>query len=127
MHAELLERVDECQSPLFLAVEVGPGTGARDRPVSLFFQAAAEAPTTRGFAAILHKGLNGLNATQVLAVPNDAPVPVRPWRGGFTASARPGMVGMLARIKRQVAAKSAAEPGPKEPAVCGPSRAHRGR
>lgn len=106
-HAELLERVDECQSPLFLAVEVGPGTSAQDRPVSLFFQAAAEAPTTRGFAGILREGLAGLSAAQVLAVPDDAP-----YRFGLGEAVSPlrlrGMVGMLARIKRQVAAKSAA-------------------
>lgn len=106
-HAGLLERVDECQSPLFLAVEVGPGTSAQNRPVSLFFQAAAESPTTRGFAGILHEGLDGLSAAQVLAVPNDTP-----YRLGLGEAVSPlrlrGMVGMLARIKRQVAAKSTA-------------------
>ena len=45
--AELMEQVHECQSPLFLAVEV---EDADDRTVHLFFDAPAEAPTTRGFA-----------------------------------------------------------------------------
>ena len=63
-HRDLLEPVPECQTPLFLAVEVGP-----DSAVHLFFEAPAEAPTTRGFAAILHAGLDGLDADEVLAVP----------------------------------------------------------
>ncbi|WP_010146042.1 SufE family protein [Serinicoccus profundi] len=93
-----MERVDECQSPLFLAVEVGDDP---DRTVSLFFDAPAEAPTTRGFAGILHEGLDGLPAQQVLAVPDDAP-----YRFGLAEAVSPlrmrGMVGMLGRIKRQV-------------------------
>ena len=45
-HLDQLERVDECQSPLFLTVEVGDGASLDDRVVSLFFDAPAEAPTT---------------------------------------------------------------------------------
>ena len=56
-HPDLLEPVPECQSPLFLAVEVEP-----DATVHLFFDAPREAPTTRGFAGILHAGLDGLRA-----------------------------------------------------------------
>ena len=97
-HADQMERVDECQSPLFLAVEVGEDVA---RTVRLFFQAPPEAPTTRGFAGILHEGLDGLPANQVLAVPDDAP-----YRFGLAEAVSPlrlrGMVGMLARIKRQV-------------------------
>ena len=62
----LLERVPECQSPLFLAVEVEP-----DATVHLFFEAPPEAPTTRGFAGILHAGLDGLDADEVLATPGE--------------------------------------------------------
>ncbi len=109
-HAELLERVDECQSPLFLIVEVGDaaaGGSPDDRPVSIFFQAPPEAPTTRGFAGILHEGLEGLTAAEVLAVPDDAP-----YRFGLAEAVSPlrlrGMVAMLGRIKRQVRLKSVA-------------------
>ena len=70
-HPEELEQVTECQSPLFLTVEL-EGTGPQ-APVQLYFSAPAEAPTTRGFASILHEGLNGLPAEQVLAVPDDLP------------------------------------------------------
>ncbi|MDQ2755506.1 MAG: SufE family protein [Actinomycetota bacterium] len=101
-----LERVDECQSPIFLVVEVGEGGTPDERTVSLFFQAPPEAPTTRGFAGILHEGLDGLSVGEVLAVPEDAP-----YRFGLAEAVSPlrlrGMVGMLGRIKRQVRLKSA--------------------
>src|SRR5450755_3751668 len=52
---DAMEPVAECQSPLFLLVEVDrPGDDAS--PVRLHFDAPAEAPTTRGFAAILYQG-----------------------------------------------------------------------
>ena len=102
-----LERVDECQSPVFLTVEVAEGDSLEQRPVHLFFDAPAEAPTTRGFAGILHEGLDGLTAAEVLAVPDDAPM-----RFGLAEAVSPlrlrGMVAMLGRIKRQVRARTAA-------------------
>lgn len=102
-HAELLERVDECQSPVFLVVEVGAEDDGHT--VQLFFDAPAEAPTTRGFAGILHEGLDGLTAAEVLAVPDDAP-----YRFGLAEAVSPlrlrGMVAMLSRIKRQVRART---------------------
>ena len=101
-----LERVDECQSPLFLIVEVGRRESLADRSVHLFFDAPAESPTTRGFAGILHEGLDGLTAAEVLAVPDDVPM-----RFGLAEAVSPlrmrGMAAMLARIKRQVRAKTA--------------------
>ena len=72
-----------------------------DDSVRLFFDAPRESPTTRGFAGILHAGLDGLPAPQVLAVPDDAPMQL-----GLAEAVSPlrlrGMVAMLARIKRQV-------------------------
>ena len=47
-HPDLLERVEECQSPVFIFVEVGD-----DDIVRLHATAPKEAPTTRGFASIL--------------------------------------------------------------------------
>jgi len=100
-----LERVDECQTPLFLIVEVDDGESLTDRGVHLFFDAPAESPTTRGFAGILHEGLDGLTAAEVLAVPDDVPM-----RFGLAEAVSPlrlrGMAAMLARIKRQVRAKT---------------------
>ena len=101
-HAEAMEQVHECQSPLFLAVEVDD-----DRRVHVFFDAPKESPTTRGFAGILHTGLDGLPADEVLAVPDDAP-----FRFGLAEAVSPlrlrGMVAMLSRVKRQVRAQLAA-------------------
>jgi cysteine desulfuration protein SufE len=93
---DLLERVPECQSPLFLAVEVDP-----DATVHLFFDAPPEAPTTRGFAGILHAGLDGLNADEVLATPGEFSSQL-----GLQDLVSPlrlrGMAAMLARIKHQI-------------------------
>ena len=95
---DAMEPVIECQSPVFVVVEVGAGP---DDEVKVFFDAPAEAPTTRGFASILASGLKGLTAQQVLDIPEDVPN-----RLGLTEAVSPlrlrGMAGMLARIKRQV-------------------------
>ncbi len=93
---DLLEPVPECQTPLFLAVEVEP-----DETVHLFFDAPPEAPTTRGFAGILHAGLDGLPAEEVLATPGEFTSQL-----GLQDLVSPlrlrGMAAMLARIKRQI-------------------------
>ncbi|MGB5950900.1 MAG: SufE family protein [Ornithinimicrobium sp.] len=109
-HLDVMERVHECQSPLFLAVEVGDAANGGDpqqRVVRVFFDAPPEAPTTRGFAGILHESLDGLSAGEVLAVPEDAP-----YRFGLAAAVSPlrmrGMIAMLSRIKRHV--RAAVEP-----------------
>jgi cysteine desulfuration protein SufE len=95
-HRDLLEQVPECQTPLFLAVEVTP-----DDTVHLFFDAPPEAPTTRGFAGILQAGLDGLGADEVLATPSEFTSQL-----GLNDLVSPlrlrGMAAMLARIKRQV-------------------------
>jgi len=100
-HRDRLEPVPECQTPLFLAVEVEP-----DETVHLYFDAPAEAPTTRGFAAILHAGLDGLDADEVLATP-----PEFSGELGLSELVSPlrlrGMAAMLGRIKRQVREKRA--------------------
>jgi cysteine desulfuration protein SufE len=97
-HPELMEPVPECQSPIFLAVEVG----GPQRTVHLHFSAPPEAPTTRGFAGILHEGLDGLTADEVLAVPDDLPNRLSLSEQVSLLRLR-GMGGMLGRIKAQVA------------------------
>ena len=98
-----MEPVPECQTPLFVAVEVEP-----DEIVHLYFDAPAEAPTTRGFAAILHAGLDGLDADEVLATP-----PEFSGQLGLNELVSPlrlrGMAAMLSRIKRQVRERLAAQ------------------
>jgi len=101
-HPELLERVAECQSPVYIIIDV-----ADDDTVTMHATAPEEAPTTRGFASILAQGITGLSADEVLAVPDDYPQTI-----GLTRAVSPlriaGMTGMLLRAKRQVRAKRAA-------------------
>ncbi|MFD1713658.1 SufE family protein [Amnibacterium flavum] len=94
----LTERVEECQAPVYIALEVADGV------VQMHATAPREAPTTRGFASILVQGLSGLSTDEVLAVPSDYPQML-----GLNELVSPlrvrGMTGMLARAKRQVNAK----------------------
>jgi len=100
-HPELCERVAECQSPVYIVMDVDA-----DGVVSMHATAPPEAPTTRGFASILVQGLTGLTVDEVLAVPADYPQSI-----GLTRAVSPlriaGMTGMLMRAKRQVQAKRA--------------------
>lgn len=93
-HPELLERVEECQAPVFIAVE------GNSEKIDLFFSAPKEAPTTRGFASALNTALNGLTAAEILSVSDDFPTEL-----GLDQLISPlrvrGMRGMLARIKRK--------------------------
>jgi cysteine desulfuration protein SufE len=95
-HPELLEPVPECQTPLFLSVDASDAEHVR-----LFFQAPPESPTTRGFASILHQGLDGESRETVLGIPEDFYNAF-----GLAAVVSPlrlrGMSAMLGRIKRQV-------------------------
>ncbi len=101
-HPDLLERVEECQAPVFIFVEVED-----DGTVHLHATAPKEAPTTRGFASILVQGLSGLSADEVLDVPDDFPQTI-----GLTDAVSPlrmrGMNALLSRSKRQIRAKIAA-------------------
>jgi cysteine desulfuration protein SufE len=101
-HPDLLERVEECQSPVFMFVEVDD-----DDIVHLFVTAPREAPTTRGFASILVQGLAGLTVQEVLDIPDDFPQDL-----GLTEAVSPlrvrGMTALLGRAKRQIREKTAA-------------------
>jgi cysteine desulfuration protein SufE len=92
---DLLERVPECQAPVFVKAELEGGV------VHVHATAPAEAPTTRGFASVLAHGLEGLSRDEALAVPDDFPDTL-----GLTVAVSPlrlrGMSGLLARIKRQL-------------------------
>ncbi len=94
-HPSLLEKVEECQSPVRAFAEVEADG------VHFYATAPQEAPTTRGFASILAQGLTGLTPEQVLAVPDDFAMTI-----GLNRAVSPlrlnGMTGMLTRAKRQV-------------------------
>jgi len=100
-HPDLLERVVECQAPVFIFVEVDD-VGL----VHLFATAPKEAPTTRGFASILVQGLEGLTVDEVLAVPDDFPQTI-----GLGTAISPlrlrGMTALLGRAKRRLRARVA--------------------
>lgn len=93
-----LERVQECQSPIFLAVEVD-----EHRRVRLWFDCPPQAPTISGFAGALWTGLDGASVEEVAAVPTDLHQ-----RLGLATTITPlrqhGMEAIVARIKRRVAA-----------------------
>ena len=93
-----LERVEECQSPVFLTVEVDSDAA---RTVRVFITAPPAAPTTRGFAGVLTEGLDGLSAAQVLETPSDFPNTL-----GLAKAVSPlrliGMTAMLGRIKHRI-------------------------
>ncbi|SCX11275.1 SufE family protein [Candidatus Aquiluna sp. UB-MaderosW2red] len=93
-HPELMERVEECQSPVFIAVD---GDSSK---VNLHFSAPRESPTTRGFASVLSSALNGQSAADILALSDDFPSEL-----GLDKLISPlrvrGMRGMLYRIKRK--------------------------
>ncbi len=97
-----LEQVHECQTPLFLRADVDEGGR-----VSLQFDAPEEAPTTRGFASVVHAGLSGATAAEVLGTPEDFYTEM-----GLAELISPlrlrGLGAMVARVKRQVREKTAA-------------------
>lgn len=98
-HPEMLEKVEECQSPVYIFVDV------EDKTVQVYATAPEQAPTTRGFASILVQGLTGLSVEEALSIPDDFPSTL-----GLNTLISPlrvrGMTGMLARMKRQIREKS---------------------
>ncbi len=100
-HPDLFEKVVECQSPVFIFVEVEDGR------VHMYATAPEQAPTTRGFASILAQGLDGLSVDDVLGLPDDYPQTL-----GLSEAVSPlrvrGMTAMLARAKRQLRERVAA-------------------
>src|SRR5262249_29771658 len=115
-HKDAAHRVEECQSPVYLFVDV-----AGDR-VEVHADAPIEAPTVRGFVAILVEGLEGATVEDVLAIPRDlidqlglpeilAMLVIR------------GLSGVLARLKAEVtrAAIANAQPKPGGASTQGPT------
>ncbi len=60
-----LNRVPECQSPVFLFLEL------KDGGVILHADAPREAPTVRGFVSLLSRGIQGAPPAEVMKLPGD--------------------------------------------------------
>jgi cysteine desulfuration protein SufE len=102
-------RVQECQSPVFLFVE------QEDRRIRLYADAPIEAPTVRGFVAMLVEGLDGATAPEIRTVPEDLVE-----QTGMTEILGMmrvhGLNGVLRRLKSEVARVSASFADSAEPA-----------
>lgn len=97
-----LEQVHECQTPFSLHVDA-----EADGTMRLHFDAPREAPTVRGYAGILHAGLDGCTADEVLAVPDDFYTEMGLQEVVSSLRLR-GMGAIVARLKRQVRERTAA-------------------
>lgn len=101
-----MERVVECQSPVFIAVDVAPTRNGTAR-AAVHIVAPKEAPTTRGFAGVLSEGIGDLSAQQIVALPADLPS-----RLGLDSLISPlrlaGMSALLGRIQHQIRVQLAA-------------------
>lgn len=93
-----LEQVHECQTPFFLATWLDT-----EGLVRIAFECPPESPTVRGYAGILHQGLDGETPEAILAVPDDFYVGI-----GLEEVVTPlrlrGMGAIVGRLKAQVAA-----------------------
>ena len=99
---QTLERVDECQTPLFVHAEVEEGDVVR-----LFFAAPDEAPTSKGFAGIIFAGLDGCTVDEVLGTPSAVASGLG--LAEVVSPLRMRSVGaILARVKRQLMERAAA-------------------
>jgi cysteine desulfuration protein SufE len=94
-HKDASHRVEECQSPVYLFVEL------EGDKVRLHADAPIEAPTVRGFVSILVQGLDGATAEEVLSVPRDLIERIGlPEILGMLRVR--GLSGVLARVKGEV-------------------------
>ncbi|NIT60159.1 MAG: SufE family protein [Aliifodinibius sp.] len=90
-----LNRIHECQTPVFLWVEVEEGQ------VKLFADVAEQAPTVQGYVSILVNTLTGLFPEQIQELPND--VLFKLGLGQHLGMVRvQGLSAILPRIKKEV-------------------------
>jgi cysteine desulfuration protein SufE len=88
-------RVHECQTPVFLYVELVDGR------VAIHADVPRESPTVRGFLSLLIKQLNGATPTEVEATPDDLLEKLGLTQDlGMTRTQ--GLTAILGRIKRAV-------------------------
>jgi cysteine desulfuration protein SufE len=90
-------RVHECQTPVYLWAEAGPD-GAR-----LIAEVAPEAPTVKGFVAILARAVEGRPPADAAALPDDLldRMGLAPVLGLLRSR---GLRAILARVRREIVA-----------------------
>lgn len=107
--AGTMERVAECQSPVYLLLErdgLEPD-GARADGVRLFVSAPAQAPVTRGFAGLLTGVVGQLSVREVIDLPLDLPQHLGLGKDISPLRLR-GMTGLLVRVQQQARALNTA-------------------
>ena len=94
--AESIEDVPECMTPVQMNSTVLDGR------LDFFFDVPPEAPTVRGFAALMMEGMNGSTPRQILSIPAEFYL-----RMGLQEELTPqrmhGMAAILAHVKRRAA------------------------
>jgi cysteine desulfuration protein SufE len=105
-HKDASHRVEECQSPVYLFVELEGDN------VALHADAPIEAPTVRGFVSILVQGLDGATAEEILSVKPDLIERIGlPEILGMLRVR--GLSGVLARVKKEVSRALIERTGPR--------------
>jgi cysteine desulfuration protein SufE len=92
-----LNRVTECQTPVFLFAEAVNGK------FQLHADVPREAPTVRGFVSLLARGLNGVDPTEASGIPGDLLDQLKLGEAlGMTRTQ--GLSAVVQRVKRMAAA-----------------------
>jgi cysteine desulfuration protein SufE len=93
-----LEDVPECMTPVQMSSEINDGR------LTFYFDVPEEAPTVRGYAALMMEGLNGSTPEEVLSIPAD--FYLRMGLGQVLSAQRlNGMAAILAHVRRRAAAE----------------------
>ncbi len=62
-----MDEVHECLTPVFIYDHFEEG----NRTLTYYFDVPEESPTVRGYAAIMHEGVQAISAEDVLKIPNE--------------------------------------------------------
>jgi cysteine desulfuration protein SufE len=88
-----MDQVHECMTPVFVHAENNNGR------LTYYFDVPPDAPTVRGYAAILSEGLRDLTPEEILQVPHDFYVQMG-LQNVITAQRLNGISAMLAHMKQ---------------------------